>query len=572
MISEGIALLALRPASIPVAIASDVYGSSEDNNNMTRRDLCRSVLLYATANVTSSSQVIRQLQGFAGTKFHAYSRCLPDYLSSLAHQAAERRNTALAKLNSAPAIQDRQKWARQTLWTLIGGTPDRTALKARIVGSFEREGYRVEKTIYESQPSLFVSANLYVPKRGSGPFPAVLFQSGHYWEGKAYPSYQRCCQGLVQLGFVVLAFDPTGQGERINYPDGSGTRSRLSSCDEEHTLPGKQFLLFGDSATRFQLWDAVRSLDYLLSRPEVDRKRVASVGHSGGGTLTMLLAGADERLAAAGVCMGNTENVAAVPFLSPGATDDAEQNLVNSGPQGFDRWDLLYPFAPKPLLIWPSDRDFHATYSPEYIRNGWEEYQKLKRVYETLGHSDHIAWADTPLPHALAYDSRLMVYNWFSRWLKDGAEKVQRRAPGEARGSADIMGDRIRQCGALIEKPNAFHAQQGAKGTANLNCARVFTARDAASVRYRSGKNRQRTMPQRAGGRSRNCISASCMAPGVPNHSEQHPKKRAGSTGPRRSGMRSPVVQLRSGSNPAGRQPHSMCCRCPWHRGAGAPI
>jgi pimeloyl-ACP methyl ester carboxylesterase len=311
------------------------------------------------------------------------------------------------------------------LWSLIGGTLERTPLSARVTGAFERDAYRVEKIIYEGRPSLFVSANLYVPKRGSGPFPAVLFQSGHYWEAKAYPSYQRCCQGLVQLGFVVLAFDPMGQGERINYLDASGTRSKLSSCDEEHTVPGKQLLLFGDSATRFQLWDAIRSLDYLGSRPEVDPKRMASVGHSGGATLTMLLAAADDRLAAAAVCMGNTENVAAVPFLAPGATDDAEQDFVNSGPAGFDRWDLFYPFAPKPMLVWPSDRDFYATYSPEYIRNGWEEYQKLKSVYATLGRSEHLGWADTPLPHALAYDSRLLVYNWFTRWLKNEAGKVQ---------------------------------------------------------------------------------------------------------------------------------------------------
>jgi hypothetical protein len=139
----------------------------------------------------------------------------------------------------------------------------------------------------------------------------------------------------------------------------------------------------------------------------------------------MLLAAADDRLAAAAVCMGNTENVAAVPFLPPGATDDAEQDFVYSGPAGFDRWDLFYPFAPKPMLIWPSDRDFYATYSPEYVRNGWEEYQKLKRVYETLGRPEHLEWGDTPLPHALAYDSRLLVYNWFTRWLKSDAGKVR---------------------------------------------------------------------------------------------------------------------------------------------------
>jgi dienelactone hydrolase len=330
----------------------------------------------------------------------------------------------LAKLKDAEAIEARQEWVRETLWRLVGGKPERTPLNALVTGVLERNGYRVEKTVYQSQPNLFVAANLYVPKQGNGPFPAVLFQSGHYWEAKAYPSYQRCCQGLAQLGFVVLAFDPMGQGERINYPDASGTRSLLPNPDAEHTTPGKQLLLFGDSCTRFQLWDAVRSLDYLLSLPMVDKNRVASVGHSGGGTLTMLLAAVDQRLTAAAVCMGNTENVAANPFHPPGATDDAEQDFVNSGPVGFDRWDLFYPFAPKPMLIWPSDRDFYATYSPQYVTNGWEEYQKLKRTYETLHSAEHLAWAGTPLPHALAYDSRLLVYNWFSRWLKDETRPV----------------------------------------------------------------------------------------------------------------------------------------------------
>ncbi len=293
-----------------------------------------------------------------------------------------------------------------------------------------RSRYRVEKLVYETQPRLFVSANLYVPE-GRGRFPAVLFQSGHYWEGKAYPSYQRCCQGLVQLGFVVLAFDPMGQGERINYLDASGTHSRLSSCDAEHTVPGKQLILYGDSSTRFQLWDAIRSLDYLTSLPFVDAKRVASVGHSGGGTLTMLLCAADDRIAAAAVCMGNTEDIVQFPFRSPGATDDAEQDFVYSGPAGFDRWDLFYPFAPKPMLIWPSDRDFFATYSPDYLKNGWAEFQQLKRVYQMLDQAEHLAWADTPLPHALAYDSRMLVYNWFSHWLKGESSPVREEPPVE---------------------------------------------------------------------------------------------------------------------------------------------
>lgn len=368
-------------------------------------------------------------EAFPGTPFHHYSRCLPDYLRGLAKKAVEKRDGELAKLVTPAAVEARQKWDRETLWKLIGGMPERTPLNARTTGTFERDNYKVEKVVYESRPGLFISANLYLPKSGSGPFPAVLFQSGHYDEGKANPNYQRCCQGLAQLGFVVLAFDPMGQGERIQYPDSSGTHTRLRDVDSEHTVPGKQMLLYGDTATRFQLWDAIRSLDYLTSLPLVNAKRVGSTGHSGGGTLTMLLAAADERLAAAAVCMGNLENVAALPFLPPGSTDDAEQDLVDSGPIGFDRWDLLYPFAPKPMLVWPSDRDFYSTYSSEYITNGWQEFQKLQKIYAVLNHTDRLKWADTPLPHSLAYDSRLLVYNWFTRWLKGLTEPVRDEPP-----------------------------------------------------------------------------------------------------------------------------------------------
>ncbi len=395
---------------------------------MNRRELLGSALLSVSA-LGSTQAPSTEPATFPGTKFCNYPACLPNYLSTLAQEASRKREHALARLTSINEIHSRQQQVRATLWRLIGGPEQRTPLHPKTTGVLQRPSYRVEKLIYQSRPGLFVAANLYIPKRGHGPFPAVLFQSGHYWEGKAYPSYQRCCQGLAQLGFVVLAFDPMGQGERIHYLDRSGTKSRLPSCDAEHTMPGKQMLLFGDSATRFQLWDAIRGLDHLLSLPFVDPKRVASVGHSGGATLTMLLAAADDRLSAAAVCMGNAENIVGSPFRSPGATDDAEQDFVDCAPAAFDRWDLFYPFAPKPMLIWPSDRDFFATYSPDYITNGWQEYLRLQNIYRTLGRSDSLAWSDTPLPHALAYDSRMLVYNWFRRWLQNETRPLPAEPP-----------------------------------------------------------------------------------------------------------------------------------------------
>lgn len=366
---------------------------------------------------------------FPGVAYRDYSRCLPDYLRDLAEKAYQSRNAEIARLTTPEAILRRQRWARETFWSLIGGMPERTPLNARTVGSFERPGYRVEKIVYQSRPELHVPANLYIPSTGKPPFPGVLFQMGHTLNGKAGDTYQRCCQGLARLGYLVLAFDPMGQGERVYYPNASLTRTRLFSADDEHTTPGRQMLLTGDTASRFQVWDAVRSLDYLASHPLADPNRLASTGQSGGATLTMMLLAVDDRLAAAVECSGNTENFACANFNPPGSTDDAEQNFPGSGPLGFDRWDLPYPFAPKPLLVTVSDHDFFGTYASEYIRNGWEEFQKLRKVYETLGHADRLAWDDTPLPHGLSYDSRLHVYNWLGKWLKGDARPVTEEPP-----------------------------------------------------------------------------------------------------------------------------------------------
>jgi dienelactone hydrolase len=252
---------------------------------------------------------------------------------------------------------------------------------------------------------------------------------GHSGDGKGSGLYQRCCQGLVQLGYVVLAFDPTGQGERTNYPRAGGWQTRLRSVDDEHTVPGKQMLLTGETMSGLQLWDAMRSLDVLASHPQVDAKRIGSTGQSGGATVTMLLAGADDRLAAAAVSSGNTENFAVTPFLSPGSVDDAEQDFVGSAPLAFDRWDLLWPMAPKPLLVSISARDYFGTYSPSYEKSGREDYAKLARAYAALGAPGHLTWFETPLPHGLSYSMRVAIYNCFERGLKHSERKIDEEPP-----------------------------------------------------------------------------------------------------------------------------------------------
>jgi len=384
---------------------------------MTRRRL-----LFSLAAASSLPARAQQPIGY-----REYAKCLPDAIRMLASEAYERRKAEIRKLTTSSAIRERQKWARETFWRISGGMPDRTPGKVRTTGAFERERYRIEKLVYESRPDQWISANLYIPKSGTPPFPGVLFHMGHSGNGKAADTYQRCCQGLAQLGFVVLAFDPMGQGERINYP-GPGGRSRLASPDDEHNMAGMQMLLAGETAAGMQTWDAVRSLDVLAAHPQVDPKRLASTGQSGGATVTMMLAAVDDRLACAAVSSGNTENFACANFHPPGSTDDAEQNFIGSGPLGFDRWDLLWPIAPKPLLILTSGHDFFGTYSPNYEDNGLEEYARLEAAYGVLERPDHLQRFESPLPHGLSYVLRLEIYRWFTRWLQDG-RKIDQEPP-----------------------------------------------------------------------------------------------------------------------------------------------
>ncbi len=394
---------------------------------MTRRHLIQS------ASVMAFGPALRTLRSDSANNgqidYRDYPRCFPDYIRSLARDAYDLRSAALDRLKTIAAIRRRQQWARETFLELIGRPLETAPLAIRTTGSFARHGYRVDKLVYQSRPGEWITANLYVPVSGTPPYPGVLFQCGHSVNGKAADTYQRCCQGLAQLGFLVLTFDPIGQGERTNYPGPNGL-TKLGSADLEHTVPGRQFLLLGETMSAWQLQDAIRSLDVLAAHPFVDRKRLASAGQSGGATLTMMLAAVDDRLTAAVVSSGNTENVACADFWPPGSVDDAEQNFVASGLRGFDRWDLLWPFAPRPLLIMASEKDWFGTYSPSYSSSGREEFARLKRSYGALGHESHLDYRGFPFPHGLTYSQRLELDRWLLKFLAGSNRAIESEPPG----------------------------------------------------------------------------------------------------------------------------------------------
>jgi cephalosporin-C deacetylase-like acetyl esterase len=224
---------------------------------------------------------------------------------------------------------------------------------------------------------------------------------------------------------VVLAYDPFGQGERIEYP---GTRPGQSAIGgggtSEHEYAGRRLILLGSNFGLFRAWDGIRGIDYLLTRAEVDPERIGCCGQSGGGTLTQFLAALDSRVHVAVVSEGNTENVAHANVEPPGSADDAEQNIVPAVAHGIDRADLLYAFAPKPLLMTVTLHDAGHTYSPEYISSSLDLVEEYKRVYGLLGAGDRVALQATTVSHGYVYEMRRATYAWFNRWfeMKDAGD------------------------------------------------------------------------------------------------------------------------------------------------------
>src|SRR5207244_3891928 len=269
----------------------------------------------------------------------------------------------------------------------------------------------------EGRAPLYCTANLYVPA-GTGRRPAILSPLGRSANGKAWPSYQKLFSNLARKGYVVLAYDPFGQGERIEYPGSRPGQSVLGGGTSEHEYAGRRLILLGANFGLFRAWDGIRAIDYLLTRAEVDPERIGCCGQSGGGTLTQFLAALDSRIRVAVVSEGNTENLAHANVEPPGSADDAEQNIVPALAHGIDRADLLYAFAPKPLLITVTLHDAGHTYSPEYVASSLDLVEEYKRAYRLLAADDRLSLQVTTVQHGYVYELRRSTYAWFNRWFE----------------------------------------------------------------------------------------------------------------------------------------------------------
>ena len=313
-----------------------------------------------------------------------------------------------AEIQSLKTKEDAEKFVRNLrnkIRKCVHLPKEKCDLKPRITGKTEFPDFILEKVLFQSRPGFTVTANFHLPRKrdGKSRLPAILLQCGHAASGKAYSAYQLVIRGLAQRGFAVLAIDPIGQGERKQF---ARIPNFKAAPTEEHNLVGKQLLPVGEDLFSWMVWDAIRALDYLVSRPEVDPKRIGAHGNSGGGTLTIWLTAIDDRVSWAAPGSSVTTWLHNVENEMPG---DLEQIPIGATKMGLEYPDFLIAAAPRALMLLGQANDY---FDPRGLD---ETLGHLKKIYRLLGHPERIGCFIGNSSHGLSQPLREHAYEFFCR-------------------------------------------------------------------------------------------------------------------------------------------------------------
>ena len=281
---------------------------------------------------------------------------------------------------------------------LLPWPPD---LRPRSVGTVRRPGYRIEKLIYQTLPGVPVPAHLYIPDALTAPAPAILFYSGHWWpDSKTRPDFQAFCINMARLGFVVLAWDPFGQGER-----------GMSGRDHRRV----ESLLVGVAQQGIAEYETRCALEYLLSRREVDPHRIGLTGASGGGYNTWITSSLDDRIAVAVPVVGTSDFYEQLSVLRPldWYHTDEHCHFVPGLMRYANNHELLAMAAPRPLMIIAASQD--QSFPITGVR---QVFQYGRELYASYGKPEQIGFfEDSSTGHGYQQKKREAAYGWFLKWL-----------------------------------------------------------------------------------------------------------------------------------------------------------
>ncbi len=350
--------------------------------------------------------------------------CWRDASSFLLHHLNDEASAYLTKrkhliesLKTPDQWKARQDQVKKLFLDILGPFPDRTPLNPQITGIIQKNGYRVEKVLFESMPEFYVTGCLFIPDSLNGKAPAILNPIGHTNIAFRGEHYQQLILNLVQKGFIVFAFDPLGQGERLQYYDPAEKKSRIGGPTAEHSYFGRQCFLNGVSSARYFVWDGIRAIDYLLTREEVDPERIAVTGLSGGGTQTSYIMAMDERVSVAAPACYITSFERLLRSIGP---QDAEQNYYRQISHGLDHADFIEVRAPKPTLIVATTRDFFS------IQGVRETFAEAKAAFDILGSKENLEMAVDDHTHGYTKKTREALYTFMQKHLSNPGDPTDR--------------------------------------------------------------------------------------------------------------------------------------------------
>lgn len=351
-------------------------------------------------------------------------------LDSIANQQLADRAEAVAQIQTRADAEKRKKEVRERILNLIGGLPAHSGKVAvKEFGALQGDGFRIEKLAYESLPGLWVTANLYLPANGNGPFPAVLLAPGHEATGKQ--SQYSFGGNFARSGVIALAIDPLGQGERLQYFDPGKKASTIGGSTGEHGEVNVPAMLLGEDVARYFVNDSMRGIDYLLSRRDVNPQRIGALGCSGGGTSTAYLAALDDRVKVAGVAC----YITSFKELLPSATgvQEAEQSIPHFIEQGLDFGDYVELFAPKPYAIISTTADMFP------FEGAKQTHEEAARIYKLYGAEDKLQWITGPGGHGNLGPISPAILGFFLHYLKDAPAGDASFTPLRIQNPADLL-------------------------------------------------------------------------------------------------------------------------------------
>jgi len=422
----------------------------------------------ARAQDVPTADMLRVLEPVeAGPRVTPYLRYQLDH----AWRQDDQRRADFEKVRTEADVLALRTRIRDRVLDIIGGLPGaRTPLDARVTGTLPMDGYRIEKVVFESLPGLHVTALVYVPDQPSGPKPAVLVPCGHAPDGKSFKNYQELAGQLARRGYVVICWDPVGQGERSQFWEAARGRSRYNLVCGEHAVLGNLACIAGTTLDRYMVWDGMRALDYLLTRPDVDGSRIAVTGTSGGGFQSLWLGALDERIGVvAPSCFVTSLPMRMANRIFEDPDSDPEQDPYALVSAGVDHPGLLLLVYPRPVILLAAVKDFFP------IEGTRKTFREVAALYRVGGHADRIAMAEGVHGHMYSPENRRAAFAFMDRFnglpAREGLDAIKvldapalRVTPtGQVR--VDLPGRALTE---VIREEWRQHAKSGGRAAADL--------------------------------------------------------------------------------------------------------